>query len=212
MKSIQKRRAIEEALTPFIQGKTLAHALFLWDEKYALQRNFALQHFLRELCDSTALAPLRSRMLQALIQALSKLQDEMISEAQQNTAAKRKSWALKQKNTSNNPELMMFMNFVDGLIEYSGGDLAMRIRLFVLDNLESTSIPTQLRWDIHAWLSQMTPLSDTYLDIKSMQQVINLAYVALCEYLGPIKADGILQHTVTRVQKAYPDLPIQRLL
>ncbi len=59
MKSLQKRRAIEEALSPFIQGKALAHALFLWDEKYALQRNSALQHFLRELCDSTALAPLR---------------------------------------------------------------------------------------------------------------------------------------------------------
>jgi len=211
VKSVQKRRAIEEALTPFIQGKALAHALFLWDEKYAEQRNFALQHFLRELCETTALAPLRSRMLQALIQALSKLQDEMISEAQQNTAAKRKSWTLK-KQSSTNPELAMFMSFVDSLIEHAGGELAMRIRLFVLDNLDSTTIATQLRWDLHAWLSQMTPLTETRLDIKSMQQVINLAYVALCEYLGPIKADAILQNTVSRVQRAYPALSVQRLL
>lgn len=211
MKSLQKRRAIEEALTPFIQGKTLAHALLLWDEKYALQRNFALQHFLRELCDSTALAPLRSRMLQALIQSLSTLQDEMITEAQQNTAAKRKSWTLAKKN-STDPELSMFTALVDGLIEQAGGGLAVRVRLYILDNLESTRIVNQQRWAIHSWLSQMSPLTDNSLDIKSMQQVINLAYVALCEYFGPIKADTMLQNTVSRVQQIYPDLPIHRLL
>jgi hypothetical protein len=45
-----------------------------------------------------------------------------------------------------------------------------------------------------------------------MQHVINLAYVAICEYQGPIKADQTLQASVSQIKTEFPDISIDFLL
>lgn len=212
MNPSQKRKAVEEALMPFIHGKTLANALILWDEKYAHQPTFALQHFLRELCNDLEIADMRSRMLQALVTAFSSLQDgRQHRPAQLQTHKQNTTGKPPQKNISS-PILLMFMALVEQLIDAPGGDASTRIRLYVLENLTKVSLPTHERWAFHGWLNQMAPLTGTTPTINTMQQVINLAYVALCEYLGPIKADQILQNTVSKVQKAHPSTNVNSLL
>ena len=121
----QKRKAVEAALMPFLQGQTLAQALVLWDEKYAHKPTFALQHYLRELCSDIELAHMRSRMLQALVTAFSSLQDKRQehSIAPATTATK----IAANKNHSS-PELQMFMALVEQLINSAKGDNATRVR------------------------------------------------------------------------------------
>lgn len=210
MNPSQKRKAVEEALMPFIHGKTLANALILWDEKYAHQPTFALQHYLRELCNDLEIAHMRSRMLQALVSTFSSLQDDRQHRATQHGAIKQTPHTTTPKTGS--PILLMFMALVEQLIDAPGSEASTRIRLYVLENLTKVSLPTQERWAFHSWLNQMAPLTGTTPNIKTMQQVINLAYVALCEYLGPIKADQILQNTVSTVQKAHPATNVNSLL
>jgi hypothetical protein len=207
----QKRKAVEEALMPFIHGKTLANALILWDEKYAHQPTFALQHYLRELCNDLEIAHMRSRMLQALVSTFSSMQDDRHNRISNHQPIKPNTLNTAQKPNSS-PVLLMFMALVEQLIDAPGGDASTRIRLYVLENLTKISLPTQDRWAFHGWLNQMAPLTGTTPTINIMQQVINLAYVALCEYLGPIKADQILQNTVSRVQKQYPHTNVNSLL
>jgi hypothetical protein len=207
----QKRKAVEEALMPFIHGKTLANALILWDEKYAHQPTFALQHYLRELCNDLEIAHMRSRMLQALVSTFSSMQDDRHNRISNHQPIKPNTLNATQKPNSS-PVLLMFMALVEQLIDAPGGDASTRIRLYVLENLTKISLPTQERWAFHGWLNQMAPLTGTTPTINIMQQVINLAYVALCEYLGPIKADQILQNTVSSVQKQYPHTNVNSLL
>jgi hypothetical protein len=207
----QKRKAVEEALMPFIHGKTLANALILWDEKYAHQPTFALQHYLRELCNDLEIAHMRSRMLQALVSTFSSMQDDRHNRISNHQPIKPNTLNAAQKPNSS-PVLLMFMALVEQLIDAPGGDASTRIRLYVLENLTKISLPTQERWAFHGWLNQMAPLTGTTPTINIMQQVINLAYVALCEYLGPIKADQILQNTVSTVQKQYPHTNVNSLL
>ena len=209
MNPSQKRKAVEEALMPFIHGKTLANALILWDEKYAHQPTFALQHFLRELCNDLEIAHMRSRMLQALVSAFSSLQDDRSSRAAHPPS---KPMAHSGPKAGSSPILLMFMALVEQLIDAPGGDASTRIRLYVLENLTKVSLPTHERWAFHGWLNQMAPLTGTTPTINTMQQVINLAYVALCEYLGPIKADQILQTTASKVQKGHPGTNVNSLL
>ena len=210
MNPSQKRKAVEEALMPFIHGKTLANALILWDEKYAHQPTFALQHFLRELCNDLEIAHMRSRMLQALVSTFSSMQDDRSSRTVHPSPTKA---AIKSNSKiGSSPILLMFMALVEQLIDAPGGDTSTRIRLYVLENLTKVPLPTHERWAFHGWLNQMAPLTGTTPTINTMQQVINLAYVALCEYLGPIKADQLLQHTVSRVQKAHPTTNVNTLL
>lgn len=196
---------------PFIHGKTLANALILWDEKYAHQPTFALQHYLRELCNDLEIAHMRSRMLQALVSTFSSMQDDRHNRISNHQPIKPNTLNATQKPNSS-PVLLMFMALVEQLIDAPGGDASTRIRLYVLENLTKISLPTQERWAFHGWLNQMAPLTGTTPTINIMQQVINLAYVALCEYLGPIKADQILQNTVSTVQKQYPHTNVNSLL
>lgn len=196
---------------PFIHGKTLANALILWDEKYAHQPTFALQHFLRELCNDLEIAHMRSRMLQALVSTFSSMQDDRHNHLPAHDPGKQNTLNTAQK-TKSSPMLVMFMALVEQLINAPGGDASTRIRLYVLENLATISLPTQERWAFHGWLNQVTPLTGTTPNINTMQQVINLAYVALCEYLGPIKADQLLQNAVSDVQKMHPATNVNSLL
>lgn len=195
---------------PFIQGKTLVNALILWDKKYSHQPTFALQHYLRELCSDLEIAHMRSRMLQALVSAFSSLQDDRQGRAV--TEHNTKSSANGSPKATSSPTLLMFMALVEQLIEAPGGDASTRVRLYVLDNLGKIPLVTQERWALQGWLNQMAPLTGTTPNINVMQQVINLAYVALCEYLGPVKADLLLQNTVTAVQKKHPSTNVSSLL
>lgn len=212
MNPSQKRKAVEEALMPFIHGKTLANALILWDEKYAHKPTFALQHYLRELCSDLEIAHMRSRMLQALVSAFSSLQDDRQSRAPTSYSPRSITPATHANKTTSSPTLLMFMDLVEQLIDAPGGDVSTRIRLYVLENLEKIPLLTQERWAFQGWLNQMTPLTGTTPNINTMQQVINLAYVGLCEFLGPIRADQFLQNTVSEVQKMHPTTNVNGLL
>ena len=211
MNSLQKRQAIQQALSPFIQGHQLASALILWDEKYAHQNHFALQHYLRELCHDVEIAHLRSRMLQALVAAFSTLQDERQARQQQAQRV-RKNIDIKQAEGVNR-ELLVFVALIEKLIEGLHDDMATRTRLYILENLTKVKISSQERWALQQWLNRITPLkTDMELDHTVMQHVINLAYVAVCEYLGPSKADQVLQSSVGQIKTEFPDIPIDFLL
>ena len=211
MNSLQKRQAIQQALSPFIQGNQLASALILWDEKYAHQNHFALQHYLRELCHDVEIAHLRSRMLQALVGAFSTLQDERQARQQQAQRV-RKNIDIKQAEGVNR-ELLVFVALIEKLIEGLHDDMATRTRLYILENLTKVKISSQERWALQQWLNRITPLkTDMELDHTVMQHVINLAYVAVCEYLGPSKADQVLQSSVSQIKTEFPDLAIDFLL
>lgn len=211
MNSLQKRQAIKDALTPFIQGRQLANALILWDEKYSHQTHFALQHYLRELCHDVEVAHLRSRMLQALVTAFSSLQD--IREARLHQAQRVKKNGVSVLSGGLSDELMVFVALVEKLMESLNDDMSTRTRLYILENLTKVKVTSQERWALQQWLNRITPLkSDLKLDYKVMQHVINLAYVAICEYQGPIKADQTLQNSVGQIKAEFTDVNVDFLL
>lgn len=217
LKIIQKRKAIKEALEPFMDSQLLANTLSLWEEKYSHMPTFALQHFLREICENKTLLPLRSKMLQALIRSLSALPDDVLDSSKKNAQHKEdradKKVALYiKKEKGHPPEVRMFIDLVEELIAFPGREYPAKIRLYVLENLGSTVTDTSIRWVLHSWINQIEPLREINLDITSMQQVINLVYVALCEYLGPVKADAALKAVLVFVQKNHPTMSVNKLL
>jgi cysteinyl-tRNA synthetase len=209
--SLQKRQAIKDALTPFIQGRQLANALNLWDEKYSHQNHFALQHYLRELCYDVEVAHLRSRMLQALVTAFSSLQDER--QARQQQAQRVRKTIVSNMSSGYINELTVFVLLVEKLIESLNDEMSTRTRLYVLENLTKVKLTSQERLILQQWLNRITPLRhDLKLNHTVMQHVINLAYVAICEYQGPIKADQTLQASVSQIKTEFPDISIDFLL
>jgi hypothetical protein len=204
-----KRRAVEEALKPFLKGQSLLNAVHLWEEKYSHKPTFALQNFLRDLCENTELAPHRSVMLQTLVAGLSALPDE--KSFNKNTKMRpEKRTSFFDVNAST--DLLMFAAFVDGLIDHMGAGQSTRVRLYILDNLGTLKVTSHQRIALQSWLNRIDPIEGLELSLTTMQQVINLVYVALCEFFGPVKADNILQSVLNRVQAEFPNKKVNRLL
>lgn len=131
---------------------------------------------------------------------------------QQQAQRVRKNIDIKQAEGANR-ELLVFVALIERLIEGLYDDMATRTRLYILENLTKVKISSQERWALQQWLNRVTPLkNDMPLDHTVMQHVINLAYVAVCEYLGPSKADQVLQASVSQIKIEFPDMAIDFLL
>lgn len=202
----QKKIAVEQGLTPFLSGESLRYALQLWELKYADDPAFALVRFVHELCESATLTAPRTKVFQSLIRALNKLPDP-IHDVQGQTA--RATQVEKHLNEAIHACFLL----VDTLIDRLPHDEGAGVRRYMLDHLKQLKQPESVLNAIRTRLSQQKtismPIPETVLT-----QVVNLAYVALCEHEGPTKADRSLHEAVLIVEKATAGskFPVRRLL
>lgn len=188
----QKRLAIAAALAPYLSDDNLEATLRLWQNKYANQPTFALQGFLSEFCTTAALAAQRTKILQSLIRALSGT-DGQPARQDLDSVADRLKAEVKQvppPRITAAPQMLVFTQLMENLFMLIGGDFSIKTRLFLLENLNQLKLAPLVQRDIHAWLSQQYPIPlTTKVEEDALRQMVNTAYIALCEYIGPIKAD-----------------------
>ncbi len=190
----QKKMAIEHGLTPFLNGESLAHALRLWETKYAGDPVFALVNFVTELCESATLTVPRAKVLQSLFRALNKLPDP-IPDIQGQTIHAAKAGG------GHDDAIHACFLLVDTLIDHLPHDEGAGVRQYMLNHLKQLKQPDLVLNAIRAWLSQRQTIVMPIPEIV-LTRVVNLAYVALCEYEGPTKADQALHEAVLIVEKA----------
>lgn len=202
----QKKMAIEQGLTPFLSGEPLGYALRLWELKYAGDPIFALVRFVNELYESAGLTAPRTKVLQSLIRALNKLPDPL-SKAHGQTVH---PTIIEE---SHDDAIHVCCLLVDTLIHRLPHDEGAGVRRYLLDHLKQLKQPEPILNAIRAWLSQQQPIA-TPIPTTVLTRIVNLAYVALCEYEGPTKADRALHEAVLIVEKAArgAKFPVRRLL
>lgn len=202
----QKRSAIETGLMPFFSDEYLNRALQIWEEKYSQQPTFALQRFIAELCDTTTLAAQRVQILQSLIRSLTAPSEPR--QAITNTTGEN---ATNLQNA--NPEtLACFSLLMETLINRCAEKDAVRLRLYLLESLSGLSVAPAVRRSLHAWLSQLYTLKDIPLEEKTMRHLVNLCYIALCEYFGPVVADRQLHEAISKIETLHPQWGVRKLL
>ena len=207
----EKRIAVEQGLMPFLDGERLLLALQIWEEKYSNEPIFGLTRFVNELCDSTALQVQRGKVLQALIQTL--LSSSSPAQAPQLDAAP----PVKVAQSSRVPQqdaTWTCMLLVDTLMRGLSPEKSGGVRLYMLNNLGTLRQPEAVQTALRAWLNQQQNAISVSIAESVLTRIVNLAYVALCEYEGPIKADHMLHNAVLTVEKMATDssFPVRRLL
>ena len=207
----EKRIAVEQGLMPFLDGERLLLALQIWEEKYSNEPIFGLTRFVNELCDSTALQVQRGKVLQALIQTL--LSSSSPAHAPQLDAAP----PVKVAQSSRVPQhdaTWTCMLLVDTLMRGLSQEKSGGVRLHMLNNLGVLRQPEAVQTALRAWLNQQQNTISVSIAESVLTRIVNLAYVALCEYEGPIKADHMLHDAVLTVEKIATDssFPVRRLL
>ncbi len=210
MSIAQKKLAIEGALTPYLGEDHLLRALSIWEQKYAQQPTFALQRFINEFCDNATLMAQRSQILQSLIRALSgadgRPRDKPMATPEQATQP--------AAATAAKPDgsLECFTCLVEDVFSRTSGDMHIKIRIFLLENLPSMKLPATSQRALHAWLSQQYRIpADIHIEEKALRHLINLSYICLCEFMGPVKADKLLHDAITATEVRSP-FPVRQLL
>ncbi len=209
----EKRIAVEQGLMPFLDGERLLLALQIWEEKYSNEPIFGLTRFVNELCDSTALQVQRGKVLQALIQTLTNLSSSSPVHAPQLNVELPVKVA-QPSRVSQHDATWTCSLLVDTLMRGLSREKSDEIRLYMLNNLGSLRQPVAIQTALRTWLNRQQNTIPVSIAESVLTRIVNLAYVALCEYEGPIKADRLLHNAVLTVEKMATDssFPVRRLL
>lgn len=206
----QKKIAIEGALTPYLSDDHLMRAICIWEEKYSQQPTFALQRFINEFCDSATLVAQRSQILQSLIRALSgadgRPREAPPLQYKEETKIPSSTQAVADES------IMCFSALIESVFASTPGDMHIKMRLFLIENLPGMKLPAMAQRALHAWLSQQYRIpDDVRIEEKALRHLINLTYISLCEYLGPVKADRLLHDAITATEER-STFPVRQLL
>lgn len=206
----QKKLAIEGALTPYLSDDHLMRAVRIWEEKYSQQPTFALQRFINEFCDSATLVAQRSQILQSLIRALSGADGRPREKPPLQYKEEIKVYSNTQAVADES--IVCFSTLIESVFSSTPGDMHIKMRLFLIENLPGMRLPAMAQRALHAWLSQQYRIpDDVRIEEKALRHLINLTYISLCEYLGPVKADRLLHDAITATE-GRSTFPVRQLL
>ena len=191
MKEVYTRRVVFTAMRPFLDDADLLAAMTIWQDKYARQTTYAFTQFLSESCRSTEIRRNRPSILSAIFKTLessdqSLLPDPLNVETNQFDALVESQVAYAEANH-------VFVQFIENMLSHLGEDLALKVTAYLMKHLN-----TKLKLDIKqtlalkAWMHKKTGSLNATFDNKQKRELINILYIAISEYIGPVKADQLL--------------------
>lgn len=215
MKLEQKKKAVEHGLQPFLSGDALSLALQIWETRYAEEPAFGLQPFVRELCDSFIPTMPRARVLlqQSLIRALNGLTTAPPGSNPSPPPQHRPEARPEPRSSTSEPAVHTFTLLLDTLTDRLSKTDGQFLRQYLLNHLSALHQPEAAQQALRAWFNRRESITISISETV-LTQLINLAYIALCERLGPTQADQTLHDTITRIETANADrrYSVRRLL
>lgn len=209
-----RRRAIYTGLAGHFGEDELLPLLSLWEAKYADKPPFALNEFLAEVVERSGRKLERARLYRELVGALTGPISNLLPDPAPRVHAWRQGEGLEAEEVSG-PDALARLTFdalSQNLFSLLDPDMVPRLRRFAAGNLNGMQIDTELRLRLRGWLERGGSLGLTALSLEHLRMLLNLLYIGLCEYLGPVTADQVLTRAVQKTERLNLQLPPQRLL
>ncbi|MFZ5755392.1 MAG: hypothetical protein ACOY3X_00645 [Pseudomonadota bacterium] len=203
-----RRRAVYTALIEFLNEDALWEALTLWEDNYSADAAFSVQKFLSEILDTPALRAQRVRILQTMVKMLSAPPASLLPDPREQLLVHRmrRGKAASSAANSRDPVVGACASLLHRILRGLDTDTRLKMRLFLLERLERSGIPLATRTAVQAWLSEQTRLTLGGAGPGEMQRLLNLAYMGLCEYIGPVAADAALSRALKQLGEEEPHL------
>lgn len=209
-----RRRAIYTGLVGHFSEDEVLPLLSLWEAKYADKPPFALNEFLAEVVQRTERKLERARLYRELVGALTGPVHDLLPDPSPRLQAWRQGAGIGAEEVSGEDALarQTFEVFSRELFGLLDADMVPRLRRYAAGNLSGMQVDTELRLRLRGWLEQGGSLGLTSLNLEQLRMLLNLLYIGLCEYLGPVTADQVLTRAVQKTERHNLPLPPQRLL
>jgi hypothetical protein len=194
-----RRRAIYTGLKPFFDDANLMQAVTHWENRYADQPSLALQRYVADICQNTALKDKRATILRSLLHAMAQDSSELLADPRGPEAGSPNTAETKSASSAYGVLMLAMMSQIDESLQHK-----LRIELFAA--LRQRQLPLAILEALQNWLGTRQPLKLNNAPPALLQKLLNQYYVLLCENLGPVRADTILARGVAQVQHQHPEL------
>lgn len=203
-----RRRAVYTALSTFLEGDRLWEAVTLWEDVYSASPAFSVQKFLGEVLDTPELKAQRVRMLQNMLKLLSAPPATLLPDPREQLLVWRshRGRNVSAAARSSDPSVTACASLLLRILQGLNGDNRLRMRLFLLAQLERSNLPRETRNAIQSWLNEQNRVTLDQANDGDMQRLLNLAYIGLCEYIGPVAADAALSNAMQGIARDEPEL------
>ncbi len=210
----QRRRAIYTGLVGHFPEDEVLPLLSLWESKYADQPQFALNEFLGEVIRHSGRKLERGRLYRELVGALTGPASELLPDPEARLRAWRRGEPdmIESARSVDHPARQTFEVLSQELFEQLDGGMAQRLRRYAAGNLTGMQVGTETRLRLRGWLEQGAGDGLVGLDLEQLRKLLNLLYISLCEFLGPVMADQVLTRAIQKAERHSLTLPPQKLL
>lgn len=210
----QRRRAIYTGLACHFPEDEVLPLLSLWESKYADKPPFALNEFLGEVIQRSGRKLERARLYRELVGALTGPASELLPDPEPRLLAWRQGEMGAQGVLGGPPSdaQLTFEVLSRELFGLLDADMAQQLRRFAAGNLAGMPVDTELRLRLRGWLELGGAASIAMLDLEQLRKLLNLLYIGLCEFLGPVTADQVLTRAIQKAERHALALPPQKLL
>lgn len=198
MDLVQRRRAVYTGLRPFFNDLEISKVLELWERDFSQKPMFALNVFIARCCTTPELKAKRGELLRAVIYAMDLPPGQLLPDPVKSLKTEAEIRAESDHKLDNLTNTFVLL-LAAMLAKY---DLATQagIRNFMIENIDKLKFEPRGAQRMRDWLSgQSSNLAADY-KIDVLQKLVNLAYVAMCEYVGPVKADQLLAQALKEVE------------
>ncbi|WP_374415180.1 hypothetical protein [Ectopseudomonas oleovorans] len=209
-----RRRAIYTGLAGHFSDEEVWPLLALWENKYAEQPPFALNEFLAEVLLRTERKLERARLYRELVGALTGPPSQLLPDPEEQLAAWRqgRNEAVRQVATPDSAAQTTFLALNQALLEQLDSAQQAALRRFAAGNLSGMGVSAELLTRLRIWLEQGGGDGIANLGLEQLRKLLNLLYIGLCEFLGPVRADRVLSQAVNRVEEQGVEFSPRRLL
>jgi len=213
MSLVTRRRAIYTGLAGHLAGDELLAVLCLWEDRYAEKPPFALNEFLAEVVQASGQRLERARLYRELVGALTGPLSALLPDP----APQLHAWRQQQGRQAPEPSEHGQARHSFGLLSQAmltalGCEQGERLRRFAAGNLGGMQVDDATRLRLRAWLLQGDEQGLLGLAPEQLRKLLNLLYIGLCEFLGPVAADRLLSQSVQQVEQLQPVYGVRQLL
>ena len=199
-----RRRAIYTGLKPFFNQTDVFLALQVWEKDFSSLPTYVLNAYVKSLCTTLELKQQRGNIFRSLIHALEMPEKQLLADpgsqiyykAKTTTFHERRlraSTRLDERNTIFVAFMLQLFSFVDEVTEKN-------MRDFLIHNLASIKTEERRLSQLNDWLIDKHSTLQTNYDLDLLQKLVHLAYMFLCEYCGPVKADQHLAQSIKLIE------------
>jgi hypothetical protein len=196
-----KRRAIYTVLSEVISEQDLLDVMWHWQNIYSQKSKFELNHFLSDCKSTPEIASSRSGLYRKMIALLVSEQKDLLEDPWPLMLAYKKNKDNLDNITSVAIESWseIFTKVMHELFSRMSLDTQRSVSSYVIQHLSTLGLPQSLVYSFQLWTHKKGIIDTHQADRAQLKKLLNLTYIAICEFIGPIQADQFLSNAIKEV-------------